>query len=68
MQMQSLKKRNKTHRQVDVAVVLAQSLHDLREAFVDGNVQGCALGVVPEIAVGPFADQEAGYVCLVPRQ
>lgn len=48
--------------------MFGQHSHDVREALVDGDVQRCAHGVVEEVDVRPFAQQQPRDLCLVPKR
>lgn len=56
---------SRAHLQVDVGGVLRQHAHHLGEALVDGDVQRRAQGVVEQVDVGAFAQQQTGDLRLV---
>lgn len=55
-----------TYWEVDVTVVLTKDPHDLRESFVDGDIEGCALGIVQQVCIGSLADKHMDNFSLIP--
>lgn len=56
-----------SHLEIDVSRVFGQHSHHVGEALIDGDVERRAHGVVQEVYICPFAQQQPCDLCLVTR-